>query len=64
MNLPDLPEGYYYKYQRGSYYDRVHLMQKRRWGFDKKVASEYADLLSRFPKAETRFHHALEVLDR
>ena len=62
MNLPELPEGYYYKYQRRNYYDRVHLMQKRRWWFDKKVASEYADLLSRYPGVETRFHHALEVL--
>lgn len=62
MDLPDPPEGYYYKYQRRSYYDRVHLMRKRRWWFDKKVASEYADLLSLYPKAKTRFHHALEVL--
>lgn len=65
MNLPDLPEGYYYKFLRsgtGSSFDRVALMRKRRFWFDQKVAADYTELLQKYPGIPGPLHAAVEVL--
>lgn len=65
MNLPDLPEGYYYRFNRSgtvSYFSKVALMRKRRFWFDQKVVEDYAELLQRFPEVPGPIHAAVEVL--
>lgn len=67
MNLPDLPECYYYRFIRagtGSLFDKVALMRKRRFWFDQKVVVEYAELLQRYPGVPGPIHAAVEVLER
>lgn len=61
MDLPKLPEGYYYKFAGRSLYDEIRLMKRRRFWFDKKIAHEYGDLLRRYPLATTSFDEFLAV---
>lgn len=67
MNLPDLPKGYYYKFLLsglGGYHSKVAIMRKRRFWFDQKVATDYTELLQKYPGVPGPLHAAAEVLKR
>lgn len=49
-NLPELPEGYYWRFGGNMSFEKLELVQRRWFWFPKVVYYQYIDLLFRYPE--------------